>query len=162
MIAFGLRHAQNFATAAQHLELMRAKIVLFDFVIAGFAEMRTGRSDDWDIAQLACVQSGVHDAVVGQRADVDKVGAGFVQGFGESRYAKRWAPMLRLPAPVGHQTQQASGATVHSVVADGEALNLDSVDDNRFFRKRLEAGQPERFQIVGDGGEDGGAMAFSN
>ncbi len=81
MIALGLRHAKDFAAAAQHLELVRPEVMLLDFVVAGFAQMRAGGCDDRYIAQFAGAKSGVHDAVVGKRADVNDVGVDVAQGL---------------------------------------------------------------------------------
>ncbi len=70
--------------------------------------------------------------------------------------------MLRLPAPIGSETKHARRTPPQRAVVDWKAPYRYAVDFDAFFGKCLEAGQPEGFQIVGDGSKDSGAMPLDD
>ena len=69
---------------------------------------------------------------------------------------------MRLPSPIGRKSQQAREAPPQRAVVDREAAHDYAVNGNLLFGKGLETGQPEGFEIVGHGGEDGDAMTVSH
>jgi hypothetical protein len=131
-------------------------------VIAGLAEMRTRRRHHRHSAQLTGMQPGIHHAVVRKRANVKEVGIAGAQRLRQSRNRERRPPVLRLPSPIGRQSQQARGAAPQRVVVDREAAHHYAIDRNLLFGKGLETGQPEGFEVVGHSSEDGDAMIMSN
>ena len=113
--------------------------MLHDLMAARLAKVRAGRGDHRKVAQFTGVESGVHQAVVRQRADVEEIGIDLAQGFRQSGNAKRRPPVLRLPSPIGHEPKESSGAAAELVVVDREAADDDAVDGELFLRKCLEA-----------------------
>ncbi len=146
----------------QHRDLMRLKIVLHDRVVAGLAEMRARRGHHRHSAELTGMQPGIHQTVVRERADVNEVGIAGAQRLRQSWDKERRPPVLRLPSPIGREAQQARGAAAQRVVVDREAAHDYAIDGNLLFGKGLETGEPEGFEVVGNGGEDGDAMTVGH
>ena len=104
----GSGHANHFGAAIQQTDLVRAKIMARDFIVAFLAQMGAGRGDHRHALEFGRVQADIHEAVVRQRADVKQIGIDGAKRLGQSQNAERRRPVLGLPSPIGHHAQQTS------------------------------------------------------
>jgi len=92
---------QNTWCNASAVDLVRPQVVSCDFVVILFAQVSTRRSDHGHAVEFRRVQTGVHQAGVGQRTDVKQISVNIAQRLRQSGNAEGRRPILCLPSPVG-------------------------------------------------------------
>src|ERR1019366_4410609 len=138
---------------------MGLKVVSDHRIALCLAQVCARGSNYRHVPVLTRLQTGIHEVVVGQGADMKYVSIGVAQRGIEPGHSKPRGPELRLPSPVREQTGKARGAPSQPVVADGKPADRYSIDDEIFCGKSLVVRQPQGLQVIRGCGKDGDAMA---
>src|SRR5215469_17257434 len=108
---------------------MGGEIVRGRGMASGVTEMYTRGSDNRHTLKLCRFQSCIHQAGVGQRADMKYVCVDAAQSVIQSWYAECGGPILRFQPPIGKQAGKPGGATPPTLVADRKASDGHAVND---------------------------------